>query len=179
VSCELAPSDVSEGTGLDAQPATSHNGIGGAVMAYDCHIHVCFEIADAFELKHVAQEMLSSIATEDWSFNSKYDRDAAAMIEYFAEGSGTVSGPKGDLAMWGYVGNHADLTRFITATTPFWRSLFEREVMLDFWRIVIFFEAEQTKAAEVVDIRWDGGRKDRDPLMVTYYDRQSWCWYQV
>ena len=122
-------------------------------MAWDVHLHVCFPCCDNNPVAKLATQFLPSVAG---------DRDAENFLKDLASRSGHNKGYKGGLSLWGYVGNHSDGDRFVDILRPFWLALFEYgrdegdQIVLDFERVLVFVEEEQSERAIAYEIGLDG-----------------------
>lgn len=124
-------------------------------MAYDVHLHVSFACDKNEGVAALAAKHLPRLAQQGVALNVSY-REAVWFLEDLAGRTGINRGPKGGLSLWGMVVNGAVVEDFVAVLGAFWTELLSGELdggPLDFERVVVFEEQEQSEAATAYEIR--------------------------
>lgn len=151
-------------------------------MAWDVHIHVCFPCNNNDGVAKLAAKHLEQIKEQhgsaDWW-------DKAEVSSWFladlAKRSGPNPGRKGGLSLWGMVGNYTDVEGFCETLKPFWSDLLS-EINggpLDFERVIVFEEEEQSEAATAYEIMWDDYESETRQIIIKAHKRLPFSWGQA
>ncbi len=96
-------------------------------------------------------------------------------LEDLSNRKGNNTGPKGGLSMWGIVGNHTCIDKFIEDLTPFFIELYDTQAgPFQFEHIIIFSEHEQIEQATAHEISYN---KENKKLNVKEH-RLPFAWMQ-
>lgn len=121
-------------------------------MGWYVHLHVCFACDTNEGVAGLAKKHLPSVSDD-----SDGERAARWFLEALSTRTGNNPGPKGGLSLWGIVGNYTKAETFCEALRPFWMDLLNGVDggPLDFERVLVFEEQEQSDAANAYEIGWD------------------------
>ena len=121
-------------------------------MGYYVHLHVVIDCGESPQLAALARTHEQRLS--DWASLEHYlDPDAWRLLTDLGQREAPLSpGPKGDLTLWGYVGNYTNVERFVTQLTPFFRDLFSMSRDRPAY-VSVFAQEEQTETARLVQIR--------------------------
>lgn len=136
-------------------------------MAHDVHLHVCFPADKNDGVAELARKHLALLT---------YRKEAAWFLEDLAGRTGKNPGPKGGLSLWGMVGNYTNAESFVEVLKPFWTELLGVRCdggPLGFEHIIVFYEHEQTLAANAYEIMLEDGE-----LIVKHHQDLPFCWAQ-
>jgi hypothetical protein len=118
-------------------------------MAWDVHIQVAMPGDNQKVLAQLANEFLPTIN----------DPDAKHFLQTLIDRDCSFHGGKGSLTLWGKVGNRVNAQTFVEELRPFWQGVYQAKdadgdeaVLLDFERIVVFYEPEQQGYAQCFEI---------------------------
>lgn len=132
-------------------------------MGWYVHLHLCFSCND--------NEPLAALARKHEVVG--YDCPVANwLLRDLGQRSGTNPGPKGGLCLWGMIINGNWVEDFVTELRPFWTELLQTE--LDHEHILVFYEEEQSEAANAYEIYLDENR-----LIVKHHTRLPFTWMQM
>jgi hypothetical protein len=142
-------------------------------MGWYVHLHVCFAANGNEGIARLACHHLESLGA---------DADEASwFLDDLSKRVDENPGPKGGLSLWGIVGNHTDVARFVEVLRPFWADLLSGRIddgPCDHQRILVFYEEEQSEAANAIEIGWDDETSESRQLVVTSYARLPFAWRQ-
>ena len=129
-------------------------------MAHDVHLHVSFSCDRNDGVAELARKHLPSV---------EECPEATYFLKALSERTGGNPGQKGGLSLWGIVGNYTDEDQFATILAPFWSELLSSDIdggPLNFERIIVFAEHEQTNRATAQEI-YLAKRDDPTSLAIT------------
>lgn len=139
-------------------------------MAWDVHIHVCFECSENDPVAAIARRHLEG------EFEC---REARWFLENLSERTGYNPGPKGGLSMWGMVGNHTDGDQFVSELFPFWNDLLSADMESSPFsdaHILVFVEAEQGRKAIAFEVFLD--EDSGQPMLIVKKHDCPFAWVQ-
>ncbi|MBW4457125.1 MAG: hypothetical protein KME55_33160 [Nostoc indistinguendum CM1-VF10] len=146
-------------------------------MGWYVHLHVCFA-CDRNE--GVAQLAKQHIETLDEKNHRGY---AGAFLQNLSERTGQNPGTKGGLSLWGMVGNGSGIAEeFVESLKSFWEDLLsEKEdgVPCSFEHILVFYEEEQSEAANAYEIFWDDADSPQRQLVIRHHEKLPFAWMQA
>lgn len=148
-------------------------------MGWYVHIHVCFACDKNDAVAELARKHLPNIVSDESGV-----REARWFLEDLSKRSGSNSGTKGGLSLWGMIGNYTRVESFVDALMPFWRDLLSDESdeyygPRDFERVIVFEEHEQSGAANAYEIYWDDPESSGRSLVVKEHERLPFTWGQL
>lgn len=136
-------------------------------MACDVHLHLAFEVLDAGDgdIQALAVEHLNRLGEDSRP-------EVTAFLSDVVTENLTFGGPKGDLLLWGTVGNYTSLSSFVNVLEPFWLDLYGNRLIFDFAHILVFYEDEHSKPGQFCEISFKDGN------LTKRYDRLPFTWEQ-
>ena len=144
-------------------------------MGWNVHLHVAFKCTTNDGVAALAQRHLTGLRLPEEAI------EARLFLEALANRSGENLSMKGGLSLWGLVGNHTDVGEFCEVLVPFWHDLLSGidGGPLDFERVVVFEEQEQSEAAAAYQIGWDHpDRRDARRVQIQRFERLPFSWGQ-
>lgn len=151
-------------------------------MSTYVHLHVCFNCDENRSVATLARQHLAQLPSNDpadvqtgsWHFEAQH------FLNSLAGRTGPNPGPKGGLSLWGIIGKNTNVAAFCEELRPFWIALLS-EIEggpLDFNRVIVFEEREQTQAANAYQIGWDNNEHEGRILVIKKYERLPFSWGQ-
>jgi len=140
-------------------------------MGWYVHIHVCFAADGNDGIAELAGQYF-----KDWPEIGC--KEAKWFLEDLSQRSGKNPGPKGGLLTWGMIGNHTNVGSFVGELKLFWIDLLSEKIKggpHDFERIMVFYEHEQSEAANAFEIYLD---EDTKSLIIKHHARLPFSWRQ-
>jgi hypothetical protein len=137
-------------------------------MGFDVHIQIAWEGGKIEEVKPVAEEFLKQYLTQG------EDNTSDEIIQFLNDvisGKSCFEGRKGWLWLWGLIGNYTHGEEILIELMPFFKTLFDKKILLDFYRIILFEEPEQTESVNIYEL-------DNTGKIKKYSSEGKWCWMQ-
>ncbi|MEM9752110.1 MAG: hypothetical protein AAF916_01865 [Planctomycetota bacterium] len=152
-------------------------------MTWCVHLHVCFAAQHNDSLKSIAEKHLPNIPDESQYY------EASEFLKDLSARTGEYSGPRGGLCLWGMVSNHTKAQVFVEVLKPFWIDLLSdlNGGPLEFERVIVFYEEEQSKSANCYEIGWNEEALDIDKwnqpkrlnqLLIRHHRQLPFSWNQ-
>ena len=140
-------------------------------MAWNVHLHICFPCDSNDPVARIAKKGL-----EQLSDNKRYER---FFLEDLSKRTGDNWGSKGGLSLWGIICNGLYAKDFVENLKFFWHELLAGEedgLPLDFEHIIVFYEEEQSNAANAYEIQLDSD--DSAELIIKHHKNLPFSWAQ-
>ena len=123
------------------------------VMAGDTLFQVSWIGGDLEEVKPIARKILDETVwlTDDDYVKKENDEyrtnvEVKDFFENIVSGKSYFAGWKGELWLWGTVGKFTDIEYFLKMTIPFFKELWEKEIVLESRNVVIVDEFSDSHA---------------------------------
>ena len=150
-------------------------------MSVYIHLHVCFDCDVNDGVAQLAAEHLDKLY--DWVRKGNYDTRSWSYAEAFLNDlsarTGRNPGGKGGLSLWGVLTGGASPGDFVEILIPFWEDLLSEKVEggpLNFNHIIVFYEKENTGAANAYEIFWDEPDSAERSLVIRNHERLPFAW---
>ena len=143
-------------------------------MSFHVHLHVCFTCDTNDGIAKLAGHHLGTLQDqrEKWY--------ARAFLQTLSQRTGQNPGPKGGLSLWGMIINgKGEAGRFVELLKPFWADLLSESVEggpCGFEHILVFYEEEQSGAANAYEIFWDDEDSPERQLIIRHHQRLPFAW---
>lgn len=146
-------------------------------MGWYVHLHVCFACDNNDGVAQLAKEHLHTMGEE-------YDKGyARCFLEHLSQRSGRNPGPKGGLSLWGMVANGSGMAeKFVELLKPFWEDLLSEKGdggPCGFEHILVFYEEEQSEAANAYELFWDDEDSPDRQLIIRHHKKLPFTWMQM
>ena len=142
-------------------------------MGWYVHLHVCFAAGRNDGVARLAEKHVETLPADA--------HEARWFLTDLSKRTGENPGPKGGLSLWGIVGNHTKAEEFAEILRPFWGELLSGQIEdgpCDHHHVLIFFEEEQSEAANAIEIGWDDETSEARQLVVKTHQKLPFAWRQ-
>jgi hypothetical protein len=149
--------------------------VGEQQMGWYVHLHGCFSAGRNEGVAAIARRHLA-LPTDDCP-------EARWFLDDLARRTGENPGPKGGLSLWGIIGNHTNAENFVESLRPFWIDLLSDQIEVEggphsFEHVIVFYEEEQSEAANAFEIGWDDENSEERRLVVRHHRKLPFSWRQ-
>lgn len=160
-------------------------------MSFHVNLSVIFPCYANDKVAELAKRYLDSFGVElppegEWpkhDYTKEYLYDswyAMCFLTNLARRTGINAGPRGGMSLWGTVGNHVNVDMFVDELYEFWRDLLieDNEGPLSHEHILVFYEYEQSFAANCIEIFLQERRRKTSKVVIEHHKDLPFRWNQ-
>lgn len=136
-------------------------------MASDVHIEISWEGNSIEKTVPIAQAFLDEKRTEE----DELTDETKWFLKDVINGKSCFKGSKGDLWLWGIIGNYTRGETLLEELKPFFKTLYEKRYILNAAKVIVMEENEQTENVTIFQLGRDGQIK-------TFTSEGKWFWGQ-